>query len=690
MQKWVWRLLLLIVLVVAGWLRLTNVDWDEYHHFHPDERYISWVATTVRLPEDWSTALNPSQSTFNPFFWPPAVDNTGVVVETSRPRDFAYGHLFLYMGVAAADLVNTVGPTIAPYLPDGWFLTTDILNSRLEGPYTHITIIGRVLAALFDMGTIVLLYLLGKRLFHPAVGLLAGTFLALNVMHIQLAHFFTSDPFMTFFVVLSLLGMVSALDRRLTLRRRKVWLLIGAIGVGLAIGNKFSAIMLGLPLALTIWWMGVRVVADSAETDPKPINGLTRSRQLLWLVISGIVVVTAFTLTNPFAVLDHTCDVQLGTVELGPLQFENMSTGSCYLKNIYTQQRMVSGESDLPFVRQYAGTLSYLYHMEVQIKWGMGPVLGILAFLGLAWAIYRAVRALWDDNGFAWRVPEAIRPHWVILAWVVPFFITTGGFYVKFMRYLQPIVPFLMLYAAAMLWQIKRPLWRAIAITGAVVFTAIFAVGFVNMYATPHPWVDASKWIYRNIAPGSTVLGESWDDQLPMAMLVDDRYHVGGEYRIDQTTWLLGTEGGDNEDKVRQNLEKVAGADYVTLASNRVYGVVPRQAERYPYSSQFYDMLFDGTLGYELAYITNRSPVINGVHLQPDMFSWAEVEPPRFTEQYFEAQGGINWGRVDESFTVYDSALVLIFENKDRLSAETMRDLFVDPPDFPEHTNDQE
>ena len=61
-----WGLLLLILAAGLG-LRLTGLDWDAYEHYHPDERYISWVATTIEWPTDWSTALDPTRSTFNPY-----------------------------------------------------------------------------------------------------------------------------------------------------------------------------------------------------------------------------------------------------------------------------------------------------------------------------------------------------------------------------------------------------------------------------------------------------------------------------------------------------------------------------------------------------------------------------------------------------------------------------------------------
>lgn len=34
----------------------------------------------------------------------------------------------------------------------------------------------------------------------------------------------------------------------------------------------------------------------------------------------------------------------------------------------------------------------------------------------------------------------------------MPYFLTTGAFAVKFMRYMQPILPLLVLFGAAMLW----------------------------------------------------------------------------------------------------------------------------------------------------------------------------------------------------------------------------------------------
>ena len=96
------RAALIVTLLVAAALRLTGLDWDEFQHHHPDERYIAWVATTIEFPSPGSLSRadwQPETSTFNPFHWPPQAASEGIVVLQDEQRDFAYGHVPLYLGV---------------------------------------------------------------------------------------------------------------------------------------------------------------------------------------------------------------------------------------------------------------------------------------------------------------------------------------------------------------------------------------------------------------------------------------------------------------------------------------------------------------------------------------------------------------------------------------------------------------
>ena len=680
MKKWQERLCLGFILLVAAVFRFSGIDWDDYHHYHPDERYITWVATTIEWPTDWQTAFSPNESSFNPFYWSPTAESEGIEVLQDQPRDFAYGHVPLYLGVLATRLAERLGPSLAPLFPDDWLFTRDILNQAGLVEFRHLTAVSRLLTAIFDLGTIWLVFLLGRQIFSPQVGLLAAAFLAVNVMHIQLAHFFISDPYQTCFTVAALLFLIKAVGHRENRENREktektektdnrppitVYWLLASVCVGLAVGSKFSAILLVFPLMLAARFMG--------------------KRWDFWLGTAVFTAALTFFLTNPFAVLDLSCEVMTPPLQIGPIGVPALDWGSCYLENIATQNSMVQGEGNIPFTRQYSGTLPYLYFIEMQLRWGMGWLLGMLAFGGFGWAIWQQLRRL-EIGGLSprdWRLKatnlQSPTSNLLLLAWAVPLFFTTGGFFVKFMRYLQPLTPFLMLWAAAWLfsWRGKWLKWGVG--TAVLLTTTLYAISFSNIYPQPHPWVAASEWIFRHAEPGSLILSEQWDDSLPSSMPVDGKIRRRSEYPNAELTWLTGTTGNDNVEKLAANLELLAEADYVTILTNRVYGTVPRLPDLYPISSKYHELLFSGALGYEPVYVVGRFPTLFGLQLRPDTFGWPNLAPPPMVEAYFAAVPGVNWGRADESFIVYDQPLTIIFENVERKTAVELQSLFTLP-----------
>ena len=445
MRKWLEIALLIIIVLVAAILRLTAIDWDDYNHYHPDERYIAWVATSIEWPEDWGAAFEPHESTFNPYYWPEGAETEGIVLEQDTARRFAYGHLPLYLGVAATRIMENVGPTFGRLLPENWLLTSDLLNREGMNEFGHVAATGRVLAALFDVATVVMVYVLGRLLFNSAAGLLAAAFLALNVMHIQLSHFFTTDPFLTFFVVSSLTFMVLSLLPNYSQRKRSIFLVVAAILVGLAIGSKFSAILLFLPLVIAVIFTGDR----------------TRNARVILLIAVFIIAFVSFAITNPFAIIDWSCDVESTSIGVGPLEIPLPGLSSCYFENLVLQGTMVRGSRDVPFARQYLGTTPFLYFIETQMRWGMGYLLGLAAFIAFGWAVWRVGKFLYRlrhaiSKPFTMSQLNPVLDHsdefgvgpfkiskgeLVVLAWTVPFFITTGALMVKFMRYLEPLVP---------------------------------------------------------------------------------------------------------------------------------------------------------------------------------------------------------------------------------------------------------
>ena len=155
--------------------------------------------------------------------------------------------------------------------------------------------------------------------------MLAAAFLAVNVMHIQLAHFFISDPYQTFFTVAAILFLVLAVDRHRGHRENRegdgqptdnrklttaCWLL-ASVFIGLAIGSKFAAILLILPLLLAAWRL--------------------KGYWQWWLRTAGLTIALTFFLTNPLSVLDFICQVTTTATHIGPVSIPAVNCLSCYL-----------------------------------------------------------------------------------------------------------------------------------------------------------------------------------------------------------------------------------------------------------------------------------------------------------------------------------------------------------------------
>ena len=98
------RLTLLLILVVAASLRFYGLNWDDGHHAHPDERWIAMVAPTITWPQRAADILAPRRSTLNPL-WDPAGGSTGV----GQVRNFAYGHLPLYLQAFSGRALASLG-----------------------------------------------------------------------------------------------------------------------------------------------------------------------------------------------------------------------------------------------------------------------------------------------------------------------------------------------------------------------------------------------------------------------------------------------------------------------------------------------------------------------------------------------------------------------------------------------------
>ena len=611
------RWLLVAILVAAVLLRTYGLDWDQGQHAHPDERWIAMVAPAIKWPALSKGLLDPRRSTLNPL-WIPDGDGGGTI------RNFAYGHLPLYLHALAGHTLSSLGEWLAQRAPERQDLANEL---HAYGDYGGINLAGRALSVLFDLGTIYLAFLIGRDVYGKRTGLLAAALVSLAVSHIQLAHFSTFDVMTTFFITLTVYGSVRVVQARDDGLWPTLW---ASAASGLAVASKFSAIPL---VAVLVVAQIIRAAHRVREERYPAFAVVVRSwrRILVGLIVAGL----AFFVTSPFALLD-----------LGG-----------YVKQVAEQGAMVRGEADWPFTRQYIGTTPFLYQIAQQVRWGLGWPLGITAFVGFGWTVIRQFRRPRGEE-------------LVMLGWAVPYFALTGSFMVKFMRYMLPLLPLFIVMGAEMLWRISdwargrmaahraqgsgsgvRSWAQGLLAVGpylAVAGTALWALMFMRVYAQTHPWIRASRWIYSQVPDGSVIAVEHWDDHLPLSLPEPMATPRARSY-VHVELPMYEPDGYEKLALVRDRLRQ---ADYIVLSTNRLYRTIPRLPARYPLSTRFYELLFAGELGYAQQVAFTSCPGLLGMFVRDD--------------------------DADESFTVYDHPKPIVFRKTHDLSDSEWQALFAE------------
>ncbi|MBL7078453.1 glycosyltransferase family 39 protein [Candidatus Shapirobacteria bacterium] len=496
------KVVLFLIFLLGLVLRVYGLNWDQGHHLHPDERMIIMVVERLK----WGN-LN--------------------------PKFFAYGSLPLYLLKAVSALVGAVfGP-------------------RWAG-YSHLVYLGRAVSAFFDLGTLLLIFKIGKRIWGEKVGFWASFLYATCVFPIQASHFYAVDTPLNFFIWLTLWFLLKFYQKLNFKNALKV-----GIGFGLALSTKVSAAVLLVPVGLALV-LGIK-------TWPA-----IKKRVLGW---GGLIVLTAFftfALFEPYAFLDFT-------------EFK---------KQILAQQRMTKDAYIFPYTLQYVGTVPYFYHLKNMVLWGMGLALGGGILLGVAGYLGGLLKRALKKGDYDKEALEL-----VLVVFGLAYFFVVGKFAVKFMRYLLPLYPWFILLGVVFWEKTLQPfkgIWKKALLGILLFFHFVWLIAFMGIYTQPHSRVEASLWLENNIPPGSFLAVEHWDDRLPLR---------GGEKFefVDMPMY----EPDSNFQKweiVKNNLEK---ADYLILASNRLFtplqklGDCERFERCYPKTAQYYQDLFSGKSGFE-------------------------------------------------------------------------------------------
>ncbi|OAI42861.1 hypothetical protein AYO41_03345 [Verrucomicrobia bacterium SCGC AG-212-E04] len=475
----------------------------------------------------------------------------------------------------------------------------------------HYLLFGRGISAVADLGVVLLVFLLARTLYRdPNLAVFAAFLYGIALLPVQHAHFYVVDPLANLFVALAL------------------WLLARAwrsgrwhdyIWIGFAIGFAVSCKISTAAFALPVGFVALLPAADG------PRRGLLRAIGIASLRCA-VFVIAAFAAVH----------LAMPDAFSGPFVF-----AARWLKNMKEVIAISTGEVDIAYTRQWVNRLPLAWPWWNMVAWGMGLALGLtawIAWLGAAWRLL--VHRLWV--------------HLIPVSWVAVVFFPQGLIYQATLRYFLPIYGCLAVLAAWMLvrgfelarraegdWA-NRP-WRGVAALSApiivAVFTLLWTIGYSTIYRQPHTRVEASRWIYENIPPGSTLACEVWDDWLPLPL--DGKRGPTLYRQIEMPLYEA-----DTSDKRGRLLARLNQADYIIIASQKLTDSIPRMPHRYPFTISYYEGLKDGTLGFDKVAEFTR--------------------PIRFLGYPISTRSA------EEAFSVYDHPPVTIYKKAARYDPEAL------------------
>src|SRR5574341_600676 len=459
-RAWIYDLLLILVLALATWLRITGADWGEFQNQHPDELFLSGVAENLRAH---------------------ACLERGVSIDACPPERQRWMTIPEFFDTANSTLnPNNRGAPFYVYGTLPLFLvryTYELLGSHAA----PIKLLGREFSALADLLSVLILYLIVARLYGRRTALLAASFSALAVMQIQQSHYFTVDLFMNPWMYLALYFAVRiAYDRPKSTgedETRRAFsfatlihdpVLWNSIFFGLALGlgaaSKINAVVLAvvLPGALAL-----RFMRKPSEDHPLESDRPTEHWLLLtiYLLAGGLATLLTFRIFQPYAFIGLLPNMQ-------------------WIANLKEQYAQATGTADLPWNLQWTRR-THLYSFTNLTVWGLGLPLGILAWTGFL--------------VMAWRMLKEERQHILLWGWTALYFGWQSLAFNPTMRYQLPVYPLLCMMAGWFVmylwgqgqkrtgqrWAFLYPVASFVIGISVLALTLAWAFAFTRIYTRP-------------------------------------------------------------------------------------------------------------------------------------------------------------------------------------------------------------
>lgn len=315
-------------------------------------------------------------------------------------------------------------------------------------------LIGRITIALMGTATIYLIYQLGRRIYSAGVGLLAATFYGFSYLAVGIDHFVFPDTPLTFLSVWTML----LLYRILIHGEKRAYLWAGLV-IGIALATKYSGGALLIPLGLAHFY-------QVWNKEKRGILNLFDKR----IGFAIVMIFVGFILSCPFSLLDF----------------------STFSRDLQWQ-----------FGRVHSGSFGmdvengWIYYLLQGLPNAFGIGLTVVSIIGVLYALLRHRR---ED---------------ILITSFVLFYIGyIGSWKVGVDKYLLPILPFLTLLAASLIFEVLYGISRSSFFMKLLLI--LFTVLCISEPLARSVYNDflltqkdtrtiAKQWIEENIPPGAKI-----------------------------------------------------------------------------------------------------------------------------------------------------------------------------------------
>ncbi|MHB1162451.1 MAG: ArnT family glycosyltransferase, partial [Chloroflexota bacterium] len=315
--------------------------------------------------------------------------------------------------------------------------------------------LGRMNSVLLGAATVLLVYLVGRRLWGRRVGLMAGALMAVNFLHVRNSQYAVNDVPSTFFVVAAVFFAV-----RLVEEGSWRYYALAGLMAGLAASTKYNAgvVVVAIAAAHLVRCGGLR-------------NGCGRGA-LARLGLSAATSLAGFVAGTPYSILDF--DTFLGG----------------FASQLEIGQSAWSGQSAVPTAWLFLTGATH----------GSGLVLSLLAVLGMAVLLARHRR-------------EAL----LLLSFPLTYLAFMSAMELFFVRWVVPATPFLSLFAALGLDRLarlvpesRRQLAVRLLLVVAMLQPTLFSLRLDWLVQQTDTREEANRWAELSIPQGSRVAVEAF------------------------------------------------------------------------------------------------------------------------------------------------------------------------------------